>query len=334
LLDRIDVPRGIALLTRTDRAALASAVFLDPRWDRRGAEQRAVPLSEIRRFQSAFPPPAMIWHSAFCCSTLIASCLDQPGLSLALKEPMALVDLHSARVRSPKSVDDAMITGALALLGRGFTSGERVVIKPSNAANPLMAPAARAGGPMLLLYSSCRDFVLSVAGGGPEVAGGEVRRKFARTLLFDRLLAGGLGARWRPQDLGPVSDLQAAALLWHVQMAEFRAVANAVGPTRARSLDCDLFLADPARGLERIDGFLGLRLGPDRIAAVVGGPKLSQYAKQPAEGFDAAKRRQGLTQVEAALGTWLDPLIAWSYEVFPDTPPGDPVGAPLFGPAS
>ena len=331
-LDRLDLRRGLGVFTRTSRATLAKTVFLDPRWDRAGAEQRVAPLAQIRDFQAPGPPPAIIWHSAFCCSTLIADCLDAQGVSLALKEPMALVDLDLARRQGVAGADDRLAAAALALLGRGFTSGERVVIKPSNGANALMAAAAGAGGPMLMLYSSCRDFILSVVGGGPEIAGGEVRRKFVRDLLADRVLAGRAGPRWRPPDLCQMTDLQAAALLWHLQMAEFRAAAQALGPRRARSLDCEAFLAAPAQTLERLDRFFGLGLGQARIDAIVQGPKLSRYAKQPTESFDVAVRRKGLSEVEATLGPWLEALVAWSYQVSPETPRGDPVGAPLTVP--
>jgi hypothetical protein len=330
-LDGLDTSRGLARFIRTSRQALSEAVFLDPNWDRTGVQQRVVPFAALRTFRPGAPPPAAIWHSAFCCSTLLASCLDVPGGALALKEPMGLVHLSAAVRRGHRTVDGQLVAAAWALLGRRFSPYERILVKPSNGAHALLPYAAAAGGPTLLLYSSCRDFIASIASGGPAIAGGEERRRFVRNLMAERVVEGRPEVRWRPVDLIGLTDLQLAALLWHVHMAEFRAVARAPAPRRVRSLNCEVFLADPRCTLEALDAFFNLGLGAPRIERVVASAKLSRYAKQPARAFDAAQRRQSLRASEAALGSTLDALVAWSYEACPETPPGDPVGAPLFG---
>jgi hypothetical protein len=183
---------------------------------------------------------------------------------------------------------------------------------------------------MLFLYSSCRDFILSVAGGGSPESGGESRRRFARDLLAERVLVGRPGVRWRPKDLFAMTDLQVAAVLWHVQVAEFRAVARALGPGRARSLNCDAFLADPRRGLEHLDRFYDLGLGAGRIQDIATGPRLSRHASQPDRPFDAEARRRGFARLEAEMGSTVVDLVAWSYRMCPETPRGDPVGASLM----
>ena len=322
-LDRLDFDRDAAILTRATRETLSDAIFLDARWDRRGMERRTVPLSRLRAYVGPAAPPAVIWHGAFCCSTLIASCLDAPGTCLALKEPMALVDLNRARREGRDAADRRLGAAALSHLGRGFAKAERVVLKPSNGAAALLPDAAAIGAPMLLLYSNCRDFILSVAGGGED------RRAFARALMAERVL-GQRSPRWRPEDLFSISDLQVAALLWHTQVGEFRAVARTVGLGQARSLDCDRFLAEPGRALNGIDQFLGLGLGSSRISAIVNGPKLKRYAKQPAMAFDAASRTAEFSVLVAKLGPALDALVDWSYAVCPETPRDDPIGAPLM----
>ena len=330
-LDHLDFGRDAAILTHTDREALSRTVFLDQRWDRGGSRQCAVPLSRLRRYESSTAGPALIWHTAFCCSTLIASCLDTPGQCLALKEPMALVDLNLARRGGLAVADERLTAGVLSHLGRGFDPGERVVIKPSNGANGLAPDAAAAGGPMLMLYSSCRDFLLAVIGGGPAPGGGEDRRRFVRDLMAERVISQRPPLRWRPEDLFTMTDLQVAALLWHTQVGEFRAVARAVGPARARALNCDTFLSHPAGVLAGLDRFFALGLGQARIGAIVQGAKLKQYAKLPSVSFDAVRRRRGFSDIEAELGPTLDALVAWSYQACPETPPGDPIGAPLMG---
>lgn len=323
-LHRLDVDQAAAIFIRTDRAVLSDAAFLDPSWDREQHLQRFVPLAALKGFQSARPAPAMLWHSGFCCSTLIAGCLDTPGTCLAVREPAALPDLDRAWRRHHDLLDEGMIGAVVGLLGRGFTPGERVAIKPSNGANALLSPVAAAGGQHVLVHSSCRDFLLAVA------SGGEARRRLVRALLNERVTAGRPGVRWRPEELSAATDLQAAALLWHAQMAEFRAVARAQGRGRARSLDCEVFLAEPRRALQALDSFLGLGLGSARVEAIANGPKLCRHARQPNRAFGAEQRREGLRAVEAELGEHLDELVAWSHRACPETPQGDPVGAPLL----
>jgi hypothetical protein len=330
-LDGLDTARGLAQFVHTSREALSEAVFLDPDWDQSGMERRIAPFSALRSFRGGGEPPAAIWHSAFCCSTLIASCLDVPGVVLALKEPKGLVHLSTAVRRGHETVDDPLVATAWALMGRRFAPRERILVKPSNGANALIPQTAAAGGPTLLLYSSCRDFLASIAGGGPASGGSEARRRHVRNLMAERVVEGRPELRWRPVDLVGLTDLQLAALLWHVQMAEFRAVAKAPAPRRVRSLNCEVFLADPQPTLEALDAFLTLGLGAERIARIVAGPKLSRYAKQPARAFDAGQRRERLRSAEIALGATLDALVAWSYQACPETPLGDPVGAPLIG---
>jgi hypothetical protein len=245
---------------------------------------------------------------------------------------MALMDLDDALQGAPEQADDRLVSGVFSLLARGFAAGERVVIKPSNTTNAIIPAAAGATGPMLLLYSSCRDFILSIARGGGVAGGGEDRRRFVRDLMARRVLNQRPSLRWRAEDLFALTDLQIAALGWHAQMAEFRAVARALGPRRARSLDCDVFLADPWRGLDHLDRFLALGLGPARTEAIVHGPTLSRHAKKPHMAFGAAGRRRAWSIVETELGPSLDDLVEWSYRVCPETPRGDPVGSPLITP--
>jgi len=326
-LERVVVQLDAAVFTRTTRQSISETVFLDHRWKRDGAPNVTLPLGALRAYAGR-DRPAMIWHTAFCCSTLIADLLDAPGACLAVKEPGVLVDLAAARRAGSPIADDRLAEAVFAQLARSPTPGERVVIKPSNGANALVG--VDSGGPALMLYSSCRDFILSVVGGGPVNDGGEERRRFARALMLDRATSLRPSIPWRALDLGMMTDLQVAALLWHAQVNEFRAVARARGPGRVRSLDCADFLADPHRTLTAIDAFLGLGLGEARVEAVIAGSKLGRYAKSHGRAFSAAQRDEELAATAAALGPALDTVVAWSHQVCPATPPGNPVGAPLL----
>jgi hypothetical protein len=327
-LDGLDLASGAASLTRTERADVSGAVFLDDRWDRGGAARARLPLSALAGFIGRHRP-AVIWHSAFCCSTLVASLLDVPGAALALKEPKALTDLAEIRrVRAP-GTDERLTHAVLTHLGRRRSPDEAVVIKPSNGANALLPEAATASGPVLFLYSSCRDFILSVVSGGPDGVGAESRKRFVRSLLLERAAPPHPTLPLRPADLAMITDLQAAALVWHAQMQEFRAAARRLGPARARSQDCEVFLNDPAGTLKAIDRFMDLNIGEARLADALAGGGMDRYAKQPSRAYDTSRRRATLDAAAAELGGALEAVVEWSYSNRPATAQGDPIGAPL-----
>ena len=98
---------------------------------------RADCLAEARKRD--LPTPRMIFHSAYCCSTLLARAFDVPGVSFGLKEPQILNDVVGLQVRraDPRQVAAALDV-ALLLLARPVVAGEVNVIKPSNLLNPLI----------------------------------------------------------------------------------------------------------------------------------------------------------------------------------------------------
>ena len=338
-LDELDFQTGEAVFIQAGRADLSRAIFLDQRGDRAIGESLRIPVSGLKSYGTPSEnerPPAIIWHTSFCCSTLIAACLDWPGFSLAVKEPRALVELASARLEDKTLATDELVGVVIGALGRSPTPTERVVLKPSNGANTLISTCSQIAeptgqGPMLMLYSSCRDYLNAVAWGGPIVGGADLRKGAARSLLAQRALAVHPRMRWTAEDLCSLTDFQAAALLWHVQVAEMRAAVEALGRQRVRSLDCAQFLADPSSVLSDIDAFFDLHLGPARVAEIVASSKLHRYAKKPDEVFDAARRQEIFRRVDKALGPTLDAIVAWSYALCPETPRGDPIGQSVMG---
>jgi len=62
-------------------------------------------------------PAHYIFHSAFCCSTLIASALDLKGVAMGLKEPQILNEL--AAVFRARALPGALLSSVTGLLARG-----------------------------------------------------------------------------------------------------------------------------------------------------------------------------------------------------------------------
>jgi hypothetical protein len=291
-----------------------------PRW-----EQRALPFLDERFIGEDVPRTKVpldalagagleaegechfIFHSALCCSTLLARALDLGGLATVLQEPQALVDLATARPGPDRGEDGRFaLDFVLALMQRPHRAGEAAILKPSNFANPLIGdlldlrPKARA----LLMYSKLPDFLLAV------VRRGDFNRAWARRMatLFRR----------HPQfetaeriDLLLLTDLQAASWVWLNHQAQF---ARLVGerPGRVATLETGAFLADPARALLGAAALFGLDLDEAGAEAIAAGPAFRQHAKRPRRAFDASAQKREEAAAKFAYGAEIGSAVEWA----------------------
>jgi hypothetical protein len=323
-----DPRSGEFLFVATDRTRLAAQTFLDHRWDRATAERARIKSGAVTSGPPAgSPAPNLIWHTGFCCSTLLAKALDRTGCNLSLCEPQLLVDIAAARRTGQLTTDftPAVALSAFRLLSRRFMPEESLTLKPSPAANVLLHEAAAlTSGPMLFLFSDCASFVVSIC------KMGEDGRKYVRRLFPAILSDGSMLAKWPVQRLLSLSDLELAAIVWHMQIAEFLRGWPHLGGSRAASLDCDAFLASPRAALKRIDAFFSLGLGDNHIQQISEGPLFGRNAKTGEESFDAEKRRREHASIARQLGGELDRIVEQSYAICRSTPPGPPLPAPLL----
>jgi hypothetical protein len=311
-LHDVDPRQGRGAFLRTDRAGLSAEPFLDHRWRSPETFDAALPLAELPLVGGEPPRINFIWHTSFCASTLLATCLDSPGLCLALKEPRVLVIL--AAMKRSGSLEGRLSKAVFGLLGRRFEPNEQILVKPSDSANILVAEAAAlTQGRMLLLHSDCESFVLSMAKQG-RTGFAHVRDRF-RSLAADGHPAGA----WPLAELLRLTDLELAALVWRMQMDILEAAAARLGD-RARSLDCRQLLQDPARVLPEIDAFFGLGLGRERLEKVAAGPLFRRDAKQPGKAFDARARGEERARLRAQLGADLPAVLRSMEQAFPSRP--------------
>lgn len=315
--DGFDPKARTVSFVHLDRARISGAPFLDQRLNRSGAEQTALSFDALDSALTSPPRLNFIWHTSFCCSTLIAHALDAPGKNLSLREPGITMVLAAAKRAGWFRQDEKLPSLIFRLLARRFSEHEQILVKPTNTVNTLIEDAAHfTSGKMLFLYSSQREFLLSIA--KKKLDGYIFARKIFNIFASD----GDPLGRLPPQQLFEMSDLQIAALVWQMQIGHFRRMMEALGP-RAASLDCAQFLADPKTTLARLDKFFELGLGPDHIETL--GPMLSRNAKNEREGFDAQANARANESLAQMLGSDLDRVIDWSYQAAPETPRANPL---------
>ncbi|MGU3389567.1 hypothetical protein [Sphingomonas sp. M1A8_2b] len=285
------------------------------------------PLILPRRAIIAAAPPAapihFVFHSAFCCSTLIARAFDRPGWAMGLKEPTILNDLIGWRRRGDKGPDMArVLDDVLTLLARPFAPGEAVIVKPSNAINALAAPilALRPDARALLLYAPLRTYLGSIAKKGID------GRLWVRVLLLGLLDDKLVDLGFAPRDYLGLTDLQVAAVGWLAQQALFARIVAQFGTERVRTLDSETLTRNPATAMRALSSLFGLPLDDAGLAAIVRGPAFTRHSKLEAD-FGLADRVQEHRDAADTHADEIDKVLAWAQAVATTagvaiTPPG------------
>lgn len=308
LAHRYDDGHDAVQFVKADRSSRAAAPFLiDEHLD-----VRAPVVLRRSEAMSAAPAPApthFIFHSAYCCSTLLANAFDLPGISGSLKEPQLLNDLVGWRQRggNPARVGEVLGNG-LQLLARPFEPGERIVIKPSNVVNGLasamltLKPEAGA----ILLYAPLRAFLASIARKGMW------GRLWVRELLSRQLVDGLVDLGFEPRDYLLHTDLQAAAVGWLAQQKLFAQLATR-WPDRIRTLDSEILVARPADALAATASLFGISLSEETIAQIVS-EDFSRDAKD-GSSFSSGQRAADRKAGEAIHAEEIEKVSVWAESV-------------------
>lgn len=250
----------------------------------------------IRREEAIATAPApapihFIFHSAYCCSTLLAAAFDRPGIAMGLKEPVLLNDIVGWRHRGAKGPEAARaLDHGLRLLARPFTTGEAVVVKPSNLINPLIPVimALRPGARALLLHAPLEPYLASIARKGMW------GRLWVRDLFGKLLREGMVDLGVAPSDYLSLTDIQIAALGWLAQQAQFQALAGQLGE-RVLTLNSEMLVARPDESLSALAQHFEIPLSEADIAAIVAGPIFGRDSKTGADFAPGQRERAAST---------------------------------------
>ncbi|WP_333702406.1 hypothetical protein [Sphingobium yanoikuyae] len=292
---------------------------------------QAVKPRVIRREEAiaAAPLPAplhFIFHSAYCCSTLLAAAFDRPAIAMGLKEPVLLNDIVGWRHRGAKGPEAARaLDHGLRLLARPFSAGEAVVIKPSNLINPLipgimaMWPSARA----LFLHAPLDAYLASIARKGMW------GRLWVRDLFGKLLREGMVDLGVAPSDYLGLTDIQIAALGWLAQHAQFQALTAPLGE-RVRTLNSDALIARPGESMTALARHFDIAFSDDDIAAIVAGPIFGRNAKTGAD-FAPGQRERAASEGKALHAEEVEKVAEWAMLIARNNGIAMDLARPLFG---
>ena len=297
--------RDVFRMCAVTLVAIGASPFLDQRMDSASGTT-----TELRGSEAAIAmpvAPSFLFHTAFCGSTLLARALHAPPRAVSLKEPQALLSLALARNRTHvQDLFDVRLQTALALLARPWTTDGRVLIKPTNQANNLIAPllARSPDSRAVLLYSSLEEFLLSCFKKLPEA---ETRiRWMAQHLVAGTHLAAKLGISSRQ----PFNLVESCVLTWFAQMELYADALAADHGDRLRTLDMRAMLDQPTACVRACSEWLRLDPGDDletRVSTV-----FARDSKSAERQYDASLREQEKSRVQETFGEIIQRACGWA----------------------
>lgn len=321
LLTGVDLARKECEFLGLDPGAYRASAFLDHRLRSVRRDAFRAPLDAMTGAiagSTVQPPINYIFHTSFCCSTLISRCLDMEAACAGLREPPVLMQMANEKRRAGASGRatgwEPALGTVLALLAKCRGPDEAVLIKPTNAANNLaedVLPMPGTGG-VLLLHSNLKYFLVSI------LKKGEPGRAFVRQLFA---VMRGDSERTRaldPEALSRLTDLQIAAFTWYSQMDSYLRLLQQFPDKRIATLDCDVFLAEPLETLVKLCAFFGITADRERLVEVVSGPAFTKSSKNAADDYDAAVREAEYRQVLGDNQDAVEAMIAWSAKLRPE----------------
>lgn len=289
------------------REAHKSATFLSDDYLPADLQKHIVARRDLSDLPPSETPLHFIFHSGFCCSTLLTQALDLPGKATSLSEPTILRDMVGYADRGAnKERYREVLSRSLQLLARPFEPQEAVIAKPSCVVNRYaesileISPSSQA----VFLHAPIRVFLNSIA------------RKGITGRLWGRELFLGLRSSDKP-DLGfsenelfGQTDLQIAGLAWLVQNRIYQTLLAKFGENRIRSLDSETFLARAAEVLERLGELFRLDITADRAQTIAGGEVFQRHSKF-GDQFDAEERKREREAGQSAHADEIDKVAIW-----------------------
>ncbi|MDZ4728945.1 MAG: hypothetical protein SH820_03270 [Xanthomonadales bacterium] len=319
LLAGFDAEKDRYHLAKVSRETYRASSFLDHRIQPLPTETLSITgqqLDKVLQHVSG-PPASWIFHTGFCCSTLLASCLDHPGSTLVLREPKVLSLLaHAAR---KNTVSSSFVQQRVIGMCERSYPGEALVIKPSNFANSLM------GGLMfaehherqrktVLMSSSLESLLISILKKRAEAEAS--LPAFLNALLQDSdyLQVTGIS------NPGQLHLLQQSVLFWHCQRRFLQQRLAEAAEGSFMSLSMERFLAQPQAVLAETSEFFNLGLAQKLIQETVETGAFGRHSKQTGKDYNPETHRMEQAATKALFATEIEQAMNWAEPLLEQLP--------------
>lgn len=320
ILQDLDTDGETLIYSRAERVRLDQAPFHDGRSPFSASpEIRRIRLSDALAFDNAEGGDEdfrLVLHSSFCGSSYLARILDVPGYSFAFREPNILNVLSNRLVQG----EDAAPFGdhgvarvmrfALRQCHRPFASGERLLVKPSNWANPVLASHGLPDTASIVLLEGDLEAYLVA-----NLRGGQARMRYTLDLLNQL-------ARHAPERNGLIQSTAASAAgmrrmmrliacVHYLQIDRFCAIARTHRGAIRRMTSQELF-ADPQGQARAASRALGLNLPEDALAKSLRAASGKHVKTGDAVRYDPGAEANWNAGVRARYKGEISETLAWA----------------------
>lgn len=304
---RYDPIRDEVHFIKANRDDHRAAVFLTDDYLKSRQSPHAVK-RKLATAEATTGPIHFIFHSGYCCSTLLARAFDIPGRSMGLKEPVILNDIvgHKGRGAQNHEIED-ILTDALTLLARPFETGESVVVKPSSLIN-VIAPEImrlRPDAKALFLYAPLEDFLGSIARKGMW------GRLWVRDLMSKQLRDGMINLGLEGDDYIRLTDLQAAAVGWLAQQSLFMSLHQELGRERVIAIASTTLMKSSTQTMNQLSDHFSLNIEDQKIRDIVTGPIFTRHSKTNVD-FDKKSRETDRTSGQTLHADEIEKVFMWA----------------------
>ncbi len=315
--EQIDLKRRVLRFCPMNLQTYGQSAFLDHRIIRGAGHAFELPLDTAVAIGRTitYRRGHFVFHSAFCCSTLLSRYLERVDRLLVLREPHSLYEagsilrFYGTPLEFPFSREDwrPLFRFISALLTRTFSSSQISAIKPTDGCSNLMAElmATHPDHLAVLVFVGLERFLASVLRTNERREWARIR---VRELLLDRR-----GDPWtRNMEPSSMEDWRAATLVWLLHMDSFRKLLAAY-PCRVRCVNGQMAVERPRETLKAICTHFGTKISLEQVTSIVDTVSCSGHAKAPATCFDgqsrdltyAKFRREHAPEIASAL-RWAD----------------------------
>jgi len=287
---------------------ITDASFLDSRMNINWSRATRVPETCLVDLLET-PTQAMLFHTAFCGSTLLAKALDDAPNIVSLKEPNSLLSISDASLRFPNEELHQSLQTTLKLLGRPWTHSGQTLIKPTNSVNRLLPDTLKLMRcKAILLYSSIEEFIMSCC---KKLPAADNHIRWMAQHLFH-------GTRLQ-RELGIPSNyrfhfLEACVIAWYAQMEWYAMALADDSDDKLHTLDMQDLMASPENVVTSCAKFLQFDTSPfvisERVAKV-----FSRNSKNASEEYSPQIREKEREAVRTRFGKELEMAMQWATEV-------------------
>jgi hypothetical protein len=281
-------------------------------------------LSAQARINRVIAPIHYVLHTAHCCSTLLARCLEQIPSCFVLKEPFVLTQLVWMHQRlNPEYLEvsvseeewHSLLELILALLSRTYQPDQTVIIKVNDVCNPLGQSFLKRDirSRILFTYNSLPEFLLAVLKS-------PVRREWLRDRALPIWKEGPRLSELAAVELDQLSDTEYGAYLWLENVWGYEQLLSWAGQTRVEAINGCTLAENPQLVMKSVLATLGLPEGEVLLTKHCLDEVLSRDSKNLELTYSNAQRQGSLVRLKKIFNSDIQLGLTWVKSILGDRP--------------